>query len=92
MELVRRIDLVRETEHRVFEGQECPRIDVEFDVQVDRPATPVLGMKINFPRLSKRIRLHEMTLVVDVESVRHRMVLKVCDETSDINCGHCHSG
>jgi hypothetical protein len=29
-----------------------------------------------------------VTFVVHVETVRHRMVLKVCDETSDINGGH----
>jgi hypothetical protein len=92
MELIGWIDLVRETEHRVFEGEQRPRINVEFDVQVDRSATTVLGMQINLPRLAKRVCLDEMTLVVDVESVRHRMVLKVCDETSDVNCGHCQSG
>jgi hypothetical protein len=29
-----------------------------------------------------------VTFVVDVKAVRHRMVFKVCDETSDINGGH----
>jgi hypothetical protein len=29
-----------------------------------------------------------VALVMDVETVRHRMVLEVCDETSDVNCGH----
>jgi hypothetical protein len=44
VELVRRIDVVGQSEHRVFEGEQCPRIDVEFDVQVDRSAAAVLGM------------------------------------------------
>jgi len=45
-------------------------------------------MEVDLPRLAQRIRLDKVTLIMDVESVRHRMVLKVSDETSDVNCGH----
>ena len=88
MKLVRWIDLVRESQDGVFEGEQCARIDVEFDVQVDGTAAAVLGMKVDLPRLAQGICLDEVTFVVDVETVRHRMVFKVCDETSDVNGGH----
>jgi hypothetical protein len=92
MELVRWIDLVGKTQHRVFEGEQGSRIDVEFDVQVHGSAATVFGMEVDLPGLAKRVGLHEMPFVVDVKPVRHRMVLKVCDETSDVNCGHYASG
>jgi myo-inositol-1(or 4)-monophosphatase len=45
-------------------------------------------MQVHFPRLAQRIGLDEMSLIVDVESMSHRMVLKVCYETSNVNGGH----
>jgi len=92
MKLVRWIDLIRKAQHRVLEGEERSGVDVELDVQVDGSATAVLGMQVDFPRLAKRVRLDKVTLVMDVKSVRHRMVLEVCDEPSDVNCGHWSSG
>jgi hypothetical protein len=53
MKLIRWIDLVRESQHGVFEGEQCPRIDVKFDVQIDGTTAAILGMKVDLPRLSQ---------------------------------------
>ena len=92
VKLVGRIDLVGKSQYCVFEGEQRARIDVEFDVQIDRSAASVLGVKVNFPRLAQGVCLDEVALVVDVKAVSHRMVFKVGDETCDVNGGHYHSG
>ncbi len=92
MEFVRRIHFVWEPEHGVFEGQQRSRIDVELNVKVNRTPTPVFRMKIHLPGLTQGIGLDEVTFIVNVESVSNRVVLQVCDETSNINGGHYPSG
>jgi hypothetical protein len=75
VELVGRVHVVGQSEHGVFEGQQGARINVEFDVQVNRPTTAVFGVQIYFPCLAQRIGFYEVSLVVHVEPVRYRMVL-----------------
>ena len=75
MELVGRIDVVGQAQDGVFEGEQRPRVDVEFDVKVDRSAAAVFGVEIDLPGLAQRVGLHEVTLVVHVEAVGDRMVL-----------------
>jgi hypothetical protein len=57
-------------------------------VQVDRAVARLLGVQIDFPQLAKRVRLDEMALVVDMESMVHGVALELCDESSDID--DCH--
>ena len=60
-------------------------------MKVDRPVACLLGVKIDFPELPERIRLDEVTFVVDVESVVDRMTLQVGDESGDIDNGQRNS-
>ena len=61
-------------------------------MQVDGPTATVFGVKINFPRLTQRIGLDEVTLVVHVKPVSHRVIFEVSNETCDVYGGHQHSG
>jgi len=60
--------------------------------EIDRTAAPVLGVQVDFPRLAQRVRLDEMTLVVDVKAVGNCVVFEVGDEACDIDSGHYPSG
>jgi fructose-1,6-bisphosphatase/inositol monophosphatase family enzyme len=45
-------------------------------------------MQVDLPRLAKRVRFDEVSLVVHVKAVRHRVILQVGNETGDVNSGH----
>ena len=89
MELVGRLLVLGEEDHGILEGQEDPGVDVEGEVQVEGAAAALLGMQVDLPDLAQGIRLHEVPLVVHVESVVHRVVLQVCDVAGDID--GCHN-
>ena len=88
MELVRRVFVLAETEHGVFEREEHPRLDVEGKVQIERSAAALLGVQVHLPHLSKRVGLDEMALVVDVEPVVHRVIFQVGHIAGDVDCCH----
>jgi len=75
VKFVRRVDVIGKSEDGVFEREQGPRVHVKFDVEINRSAAPVLGMEINFPGLTQRIRLDEMSFIVHVETVSDRMIL-----------------
>ena len=92
MEFVRWIDVIGKSEHGVFEGEKRSRIDVKLDVQINGSAATVLGVKINFPRLTQGVGLDKMAFIVHVETMGNRVILEVSNKTSNINGGHCYSG
>ena len=92
MKLVGRVDFIGKSKNRVLKGEKGSRVDIEFDVQINGSAASVFGVQIDLPRLTQRISLDEMALVMDVKTVGHRVVLEVRDETSDINGSHCYLG
>ena len=53
VEVVLGIRLVVERDHRVFEAEQHPRVDLERQIQVDRTFTPLLGMEVDLPRLAQ---------------------------------------
>jgi hypothetical protein len=75
VKLVGRVDVIGKSEDGVFECEQGPGVYVEFDVEINRSAAPVFGMQINFPGLTQRIRLDEMSFIVHVETVSDRMIL-----------------
>jgi hypothetical protein len=48
-------------------------------------------MEVDLPDLAKRVRLYEVTLVVNVEAVVNRVILEVRDITSHVDCCHGES-
>ena len=72
----------------VLEGQQYPRVDLEGQVQVQRAVAALLGMQIDLPRLSQRVGLHEMSLVVHVEPVVDGVVLELGYVSGDIDDRH----
>ena len=82
------VALVVERDHRVFEAEQHPRIDLEREVQVDRAFAPLFGMEVDLPRLAQRVALDEVPLVVHVEAVLDRVVLEIGYESGDVD--DCH--
>ena len=86
----RRLVDVVELHHLVLEAEHRPWVDVEREVQVDRPAARLLGVQVDLPQLAQRVGLDEVPLVVDVEPVVDRLALEVGDESRDVD--DCHAG
>ena len=86
----RRLVEVVELHHLVLEPEHRPWVDVEREVQVDRPAARLLGVQVDLPQLAQRVGLDEVPLVVDVEPVVDRLALEVGDEAGDVD--DCHAG
>jgi hypothetical protein len=49
-------------------------------------------VQIDLPRLAKRVGFDEVSFVVHVKAVSNGVVLKVGNESSDVNGGHYYSG
>lgn len=60
---------VRERVHLVLEREHHPRVDLQGQMEIERTAARVLGMKIHFESLTHGIRLDEVSLVVHVKPV-----------------------
>ena len=88
MELVGRIVDVGPLDHRVLESEQHPGIDLQRQVEIDGTFTALFGVQVDFPVLTQRIALDEVTFVVHVESVLDRVVLEVGDEPRDVD--DCH--
>jgi len=63
-------------------------VDLECEVEVEWSAAPVLGVELDLPDLTQGVGLHEVPLVVHVESVIDRMVLEVGHVSGHID--DCH--
>jgi hypothetical protein len=80
--------VVGQGDHQVLERQQGARVDLQGQVQVERPTAGLLGVQVDLPRLPERVGLDEVPLVVDVEPVVDRVVLEVGDEPGDVDGGH----
>lgn len=74
--------------HLVLEPEEGSRIDLEGEVKIDGAVAGLFGMEIDLPHLPQRIRLDEVPLIVDVESVVHGVTLEMRHETGHIDERH----
>ena len=88
MELLGRVLLVGQVDHDVLERQQHAGVDLEAEVQVERAATPLLGMQVDLPCLAQRVRLDEVALVVYVEAVVDGVLLELGHVAGDVDHGH----
>jgi myo-inositol-1(or 4)-monophosphatase len=88
VEVVGRVVAVVERDDDVFERQEHAWIDLEGEVEIERTVATVFRMQVDLPRLTERVGLDEMALVVDVEGVVDGMLLELGYIAGDID--RCH--
>jgi myo-inositol-1(or 4)-monophosphatase len=88
MELVRRIDVLGQPEHGVFEGQQRPGIHFEGEVEVEGSTAAVFGMELHLPDLAQRVGFDKVPLVVHVEAVIYGMVLEIGHVSGHVD--DCH--
>jgi hypothetical protein len=55
-------------------------------MEIERSAARIFRMKVDLPRLTERVGLHEMALVVNVKTMLDGVVLQVCDKAGDVDC------
>ena len=72
----------------IFEGKEHPRVDFEAEMQIDRAVACFFRVHIDFPQLTQRISLDEVTFVVHVETMVNGMALQVCDKACYVDNSH----
>lgn len=87
-ETLDRIIALRDVEHPVLEADHDPRVDLESEVQIERPTARVLGVQVDLPRLAHRVGLDEVAFVVHMERVIDGVVLEVGHEAGNIDDGH----
>ena len=80
-------------------GQEGPfllpqvcLVNLQCQVEIERPTTSLFWMRIDFPRLVEGVRLDEVALVMDVKAVLDGVILQIGHESVDVDCCHVHSG
>ena len=88
MELVGWFDVFGQVDDGVLEGEQRPGIDFQGQVEIERSPAAFFRVKIDLPDLAQGIGLNEVPLVVDVETVIHRMVLQVSHVSGDVDDGH----
>jgi myo-inositol-1(or 4)-monophosphatase len=84
-EALGRIGTLGHLEHLVLEREQRARLDLEREVQIEWAATRLLGVQVDLPCLAQRVRLDEVTLVVDVELMVDGVVLQVGDEAGNVD-------
>jgi hypothetical protein len=89
---VGRVGVLGQLDDRVLEGQERPGVDLQAEVKVERATAPLLGMKVDLPRLAQRVGLDEVSFVVHVEAVVDCVILELRHISSHIDDGHDPSG
>ena len=57
-------------------------------MQIERAVARLFRMEIDLPRLTQRVRLDEVPLVVHMETVVGGVVLQIGDEAGDVDHGH----
>ena len=85
---VRRVLVLRQSDHSVFEIEQHPRLHLESKMEVDRPAATFLRMKVYLPELAQGVRLDKVPLVVHMELVVDCMVFQLGHIARDIDDGH----
>ena len=90
MELVGRVVVVGQLGDDVLEREEDARLDLQREVEVEGSVAALLGMEVDLPYLTQRVRLHEVSFVVHVEAVVDGVVLELGDVAGDVDGGHCH--
>ena len=88
MELVGWLLVLGEQHDGVLEGEQDAGVDVEREMQVERPAATLLGVQVDLPDLAQRVGLDEVPLVVHVEPVVDGMILQVGDVAGDVDGSH----
>ena len=88
VEAVGRLLVLGQRHDQVLERQQRAGVDLERQVQVERPAARLLGVQVDLPGLPQRVGLDEVALVVHVEPVVDGVVLEVGDEPGDVDGGH----
>ncbi len=79
---------VGQVNHFVFEGEQYTRVDLEGQMQVQRPVAAFFGMQIDLPGLPEGVGLHEVPLVVHVEPVVDGVVLELGYVSGDVDDRH----
>jgi hypothetical protein len=59
-------------------------------MHIERPAARVRRVQVDFPCLTHAVGLHEMTFVMDMESVVRCQILKIGNERCYVD--NCHAG
>ena len=88
MELIGGLLLFGEEHNRILEGEEDAGVDVEREVEVQRPTAPFLGVEVDLPDLAQGVCFDEMAFVVDVETVIDGVILQVGHVAGDVD--GCH--
>ena len=89
MEVVRGILVLADLGDLVLERQEYARVDLEREMEVEGAVAALVRVQVDLPRLAERIRLDEMTLVMNVKAmVDRRMILEIGDVSGHID--DCH--
>jgi myo-inositol-1(or 4)-monophosphatase len=89
VEFVGRGLVLGQPEDGVLEGEQRAGVDLEREVEVEWTSTTLFGMELHLPDLPKRVRLNEVTLVVDVETMIDGVVLEVGYVSGHVD--DCHS-
>ena len=76
-------------ENLVLEIEESARVDLQADVKVDGSAAGLLGVQVDLPQLAQRVRLYEVALVMNMETMVNRVALQVRHEAGDVD--DCHA-
>jgi hypothetical protein len=88
VEAVGRFTVLREVDHEVLEGQQHPGVDLQGQVQIQRPAAALLGVEVDLPGLAQRVGLDEVALVVHVEAVVDGVILDLGHVSGHVDDGH----
>ncbi len=76
---------LRRLHEHVLEFQHDPGVEIDREVKVERTLTRLGGMQIDLPRLTERVRLNEVALIVNVESMLDGMVLQIGNGSCEVN-------
>jgi len=88
VELVGRFLVFGEAEDGVLEGEQGAGVDLQSQMEIEGAAAAVLGMELDLPDLAERVGLHEVTLVVHMETMIDGMILEVGHVSGHID--DCH--
>jgi hypothetical protein len=88
MEVIVRVIFIAKADHGIFETQQNTGIDIEGEVEVEWATAPIFWVEVDFPDLTERVGLDEMTFVVYVKPMIDRVILELGDIPGNIDSGH----
>jgi myo-inositol-1(or 4)-monophosphatase len=88
VEIIRRFLVLGQPEYGILEGEQGPWIHLEGQVEIEGSPAPIFRMELHLPDLAKGVGLHEVALVVHVESMVNRVILEVGHVSGHID--DCH--